>query len=552
MLHSWGRGLMTAGGMGIGAGAGIFAGLFKPVQMFAEHGTELHHASKELGLTVENLDALAKIGHDAGVPFEDLEKALFGMEKNLGGGKAGEALQRLGINIADLQGQGGTDTLANIVDALAQMSDQFGAAAAAQEIFGRGGRRMLGMARETAGGLKALIAEKKKDGVMSEEDAKQAEEFTKGLKKLESTASRAAMAVGGELVKAMMEYKEPVLAGAKAIGEFVREHKGLAVTVAGIGAGLIAGGAAMMGIGGAISGLGTALGALATVAGVLFSPAGLLVAGAAALVVLWARTADGKEVVKSLAADWKDAFSGMVAAVKTGDFEAAFKIVTKGIEITWVEMWANLRKAYNDFLRGMNKNKGAPGESSDVTANDLVNIEEQVRLGEAWAANKAAQLFVGITGNSEGLNEKARKILEEAQAKIRAETAGTRNELAWMDKNDPNFSDDAKLKKLRNELAALTGAARTGAIEKKIDFPKEVGPALAAGLAQAAKGTFSGYGVQASFGIGDTIGQRIAGGVEKTVEVLQQMPAQIAERMNAAENARAEKRERENSGIMVD
>src|SRR5579864_775762 len=265
-LKSFGHGVATIGAGMMGAGLGIAAPLAATAYKFVESGAALNKASKRLGgVSVQDLGKLKSAAGLVGVEFEELEAGIGKFQKNLSEGKLDKFLG----NADELKGLGLVDQFKQIADALKDLTDADERSAAAQEIFGKGGRALLPLLDEGAEGIEKMVAEMAKFGPgVGKEGAQAAEEFERSLKLLEGGAKKTAMVIGSELIRAIQPYLPIVMQAAQAATRFVIEHKSIVLAVAGVAAGLIAGGAALIAFGMAFSGI--AAGVVAAKAALLF------------------------------------------------------------------------------------------------------------------------------------------------------------------------------------------------------------------------------------------------------------------------------------------
>lgn len=519
-LKSWGAGLEKIGGGMMGAGLGILAPLAAAVSTFTSTGTELQNASLRLNETVENLSALKSAAEESGVEFETLEHSLNHFQRSLQDGNAAKAFREMHLNAADLKGKGLAEQFTAVADSLAKVKDNGVAAAAAQALFGKAGEKFLGLARESEGGLGNLVEEMKDLGLMmSGEDAKNAKEFGTNLKRIEGMAKSAAMAIGGELVGAMMKFKGPVMGAVHDVTDFIKESGGLVVTVAGVGIGLVAAGTSFIALGAAISGVGSIAGALGTALGFLASPIGVVTTLGAGLVYLWSTTEDGKATITSFASDWKSAWAGITDAFKAGDIALAFKILMKTLQLEWARFWDSIWKEANKTLgkimpKGLEKSPlsglvNAYANGIPLIGLDLERYIRKQRPGE-WTKEDEADY--------------QKRSLELMQKHFRIQ------------KGLDGKADlpDSDIEKYKRELDELTKQARSRA-ESTIQNPPSKNNSMSnpesMGLSEASKGTFSSYAIGQSLAFGDKVSEKIAQNTEKIADNTEKMTEE-QKRMN--------------------
>lgn len=142
------------------------------------------------------------------------------------------------------------------------------------------------------------------------------------------------------------------------VSNFIKENAGLIKVVAGVAAALFGVGAAFSLAGPLITIVGAAFGVLSSVVGAIMTPIGLVGAAFAGMVALFlTQTEAGVKIVGDLRASFRDmgetfstVWGGVVNAVKAGNLELAFKIVTVGIKTVWAQLMLALRQGWNDFM----------------------------------------------------------------------------------------------------------------------------------------------------------------------------------------------------------
>ena len=135
--------------------------------------------STALGLSVEELQRLQFAAGQSGLGAAALTTGLTKLNKNLldvkqgGGAEAARALEKLGINIADLDGLSRTQTLGLFGDRLNEIEDPATRSAVAAQLFGmRAGPQMASLLAEGTKGITKLTEGAR--GVFSREDADRA------------------------------------------------------------------------------------------------------------------------------------------------------------------------------------------------------------------------------------------------------------------------------------------------------------------------------------------------------------------------------------------
>jgi len=362
-LKAFGAGLTAVGATFIGIGATILAPLAATTQVFASAGDQLAKMSARTGISVEALSELAFAAEQSGADMETLEGGLRKMQQVLveaaGGSKsAQESLDLLGLTVADLARLSPDEQFKLIADRLSQMQHPALRTAAALDLFGKSGTRLLPLMANGAQGIEELEARARQLGLtMSTEDAKAAEAFGDTLSDLWKVIKAGVVAIGGALAPMLSALAERITSTVVTVSEWIRNNSDLIVTVFKVAAAVVAAGAAVAVLGTAISGLGTVLGAVATVftavgaaVGVLGSllaflltPIGLVIAGVSALAAfLITSTNTGAEALSWLGDRFsalKDtalrAWQGIGDALAAGDIGLAAKILWLTLKMEW-------------------------------------------------------------------------------------------------------------------------------------------------------------------------------------------------------------------------
>lgn len=127
-------------------------GVEQAIHKTIESAEELINTSKNMSLTIEQLQVLRQAAKENGVEFETLTKALQGFnavrENILNGGKGSAAqlaaLGRLGVSKEALQNQTAGSTFMNQISQTAQRVNPADIAKDLRDVFGRGGQELFG------------------------------------------------------------------------------------------------------------------------------------------------------------------------------------------------------------------------------------------------------------------------------------------------------------------------------------------------------------------------------------------------------------------------
>ena len=331
---------------------------------FASAGDNLDKMSKRTGVGVKALSELAFAAEQSGASLDSVEKGIRGMQRSLlnaemGSKAANDALSALGLSVEDLAGMSPEDQFTMIADAIAGVEDPSKRAALSMQLFGRAGSELLPMMNENADGIANLRKEANELGrTMTEEDAKSAAELTDAMNRVKSVLIGVKNQIGAALAPAMTYLADLMAKTSSTIVPLIRDNAHLvklfaagAVAVGGLGAALIT-------VGGLIAGAGVAIGTLATAFGVLFSPIGLAVGGITALGFALVKYTDmGSQAIDALKArfgplvtDVQNAVGAITEALRAGDMEKAWDLVSETLELIWLDMTQEIRGAWLNML----------------------------------------------------------------------------------------------------------------------------------------------------------------------------------------------------------
>lgn len=133
--------------------------------------------SQKSGLSTQGIQELTFAGNLAGVSIETMATASAMLTRNLvdaanGVGEAKDTVEQLGLKLRDSNGaiKSQQDLFNLTLDSLSKMSNETEQAAAAMELFGRGGKEMLPLLKTFTGGFEEVRAEAEKMGLVMSED----------------------------------------------------------------------------------------------------------------------------------------------------------------------------------------------------------------------------------------------------------------------------------------------------------------------------------------------------------------------------------------------
>lgn len=305
--------------------------------------------AQQTGASVASIQTLQHAGELAGVSIQEMAGNLQRMNRRLGevissgSGPAARTLEQLGLKAEDIVALDMDERIAVIADAMQQLGSEAEMSAAAFQIFGDAGLRMVPLLAAGGDAIRSARQELEDFGVLlSEEAAAQVEAANDAVTNLKLAFT----GLGNTLA---VQVAPKIEAVADSIGDFIKENDGLidgVIKAAEVIGGALAGGAlallgrAAIGAGGAIGGLVTALRA-GTASAATFSaalgPIGLLVGGITAAIALFAGGHDQaksaadlhREALEQLRGEIQDAIDqgpeavAALAADKEGQLQAA-------------------------------------------------------------------------------------------------------------------------------------------------------------------------------------------------------------------------------------
>ena len=368
--------------------AGAFTALLGAAKYTADAREEMFKMSETTGVAVEKLSALAYAARRAGIDNQTLAAGL----KKLQAKEFAEAMQGMGgkgkgkIKYSDALG---LDKHADAADQLRQITKQF---------EGLDSTSRVGLAKKL--GISELLPLLSKGSqfldemtqkavdyglVMSEADAKAAEEFGFATKDLHDVIMSCVSAIGGALVPVITGMTKIIAKTATVVRDWLKEHKALTIAIfAGTGA-IVAGGIALKGLS-VVTGLAsTAIGIFKGIFGVASAVVGVfngvlaitqglmgsaampfLLVGAAVVAVIGymgylggAFDNLGKQW-SGFTSDTTSSISAIANAISKGDLTQAWDVVTAYFSTEWQrltntlqEIWEGYRSYFTEAYYGM-------------------------------------------------------------------------------------------------------------------------------------------------------------------------------------------------------
>lgn len=412
-LSALGESVANVGSRMAAIGGIVTAPIMGAAAAFAIFGDSVAKMAIRTGLSTEAVSGLSYAAQQSGTDIDTLAKGMRSMRSSLddaatGGTKASQAFAALGLNVEAMRGMSPEEQFYAIADALAAVPDAATRAALATQIFGKAGVSLIPMLAQGAGGIRALVDQAARLGVViDQETADAASRLGDAMNDIATAMKGVAMAVGGA-VAPLLTGAAKIISGLVAeIAKFVQEN-GKLVQIALVAGGAITGlGAALTAAGYAAIGLSAAFSAIGAILATVLSPVALLIAAFASLVAfgpqiqqMLGRAFGGAgQVIGSvlgmigepLAAAINNA--GVVLAdlgtIATNTFDGIFNAITAG----------NLMLAFDILMAGLYAGWARGSEAlTNAIAPWIVSVQNLFTDLGTWTAALWDGLWVSIVG----------------------------------------------------------------------------------------------------------------------------------------------------------
>jgi hypothetical protein len=369
-LKAFGASIASVGAKAAGLGAAVVTPLVGAAKMFADFGSDMLDMSQRTGISVEALSELGFAAEQSGADMESLELSVRKMQKFLadaasGGKGAQDMLRSLGLSIYQIAQLAPDEQFERIADRLSQIQNPTMRAAAAMQVFGKSGTKMLPMLANGAAGIAELRRTSRELGLsMSTADATAAEGFGDRIDALGKVLNRVVMVVGSALVPVLDDAARWMTAITVQAAQWIRDNRELIATGFKVAAAVLAGGVALVALGAAIGGIGSILGAVAagltlmgSIVAAMLSPVVVVTAAVAALGAWFVTsTQAGGQALEWLGTKFDElkatavqAWKGIGDAMAAGDMLLAARILWLTLRIEWVKGINFLKGLWIDF-----------------------------------------------------------------------------------------------------------------------------------------------------------------------------------------------------------
>jgi hypothetical protein len=193
---------------------------------------EISKAAVKIGISTEELSRLRYAADLSGLSFEQLQKGLLILNRNMAGiggesKKVAEAFARMGIETRNADGtlKSSTQVLKEMADVFAQMPDGAEKSALAMAVLGKSGADMIPLLNGGAAELAKLTEEADRFGIVIDtETGRKAEEFNDNLSRLQGSFSALGTRLAAELLPHLVDFTNWLIKNqgeiVKAVGNF--------------------------------------------------------------------------------------------------------------------------------------------------------------------------------------------------------------------------------------------------------------------------------------------------------------------------------------------
>lgn len=212
----------------VGAGGAVLAGLFSITKAAADAGDTVFDLSNRFGLSAESISRLGFVARQSGTDVETIADGIKDLSKNAATNAT--KMKQWGISIEDAGGNIKTteQLFLDTVDAINKMPTALQRTAAAEELMGGAGSKMLQVINLGSEGIRELQAEADRLGVtISTETAVAANQFGNELAATNDAISGLKRSLGEELIPTVTFYTKQV----KEVVVWAREWKKSAATL---------------------------------------------------------------------------------------------------------------------------------------------------------------------------------------------------------------------------------------------------------------------------------------------------------------------------------
>jgi len=227
MLKSFAAGVAKVG-FGNLLAQGINAAT-QAVFSFVEAGAKIDDIANRTGASAEGLSQLAFAAEQSGASIEDIEKGMRRLadvetEAARGGTAASKALGRVGLTAKDLEGLSPEEKFLAISQGLSQIEDPAERSSLAMDLLGKSGANLLPMMEDGAAGIQALMAEADSLGMtLTGDQAKAAADFDDAWQKATGTLSIVGKTIASFVLPYVTSFVNVLLQAVPVVMQFGRD-----------------------------------------------------------------------------------------------------------------------------------------------------------------------------------------------------------------------------------------------------------------------------------------------------------------------------------------
>lgn len=450
-LANWGTRVNAAGKTLATAGTAVLAPMIAAAASFSATGSRLDDIAQRTGANAAALSTLSYAAQRTGTDLDTVEAALIRTQRATAEAAAGNktaaaSLAAVGLSATALATLSPDQQFRAIATGLAGITDPATRTAAALDLWGKSGAKLLPLANE----LDALEAEAARLGVtMDAATITAAAELGDAWDRLKAAGGAVTNQIGGALAPALTAISDALATAAGQIAGWIRDNRNAVTVTAALAAGLTATGAALLTAGAALNAASTAIAGLrlasaalvttwtaaAPLLAALASPIalwGLALAGVVALLVKFTATGQAAAALvgnafATLAGDLSQTVGGMVDALATGDLTRAAEILWAGLDLVWTRGTGALSATWADWLATLTETFADAWNAIADTMAGMTGIDLSTDLAKSWRteADAAAAAADTATNAAKSRLDELTAAREKAQPTAAARVATT-------------------------------------------------------------------------------------------------------------------------------
>lgn len=198
-------------------------GIVATVKSSIDAADAMSKLAQKTGVSTTTLSGLAYAAHLSDISVDELSGTLKKLanttiDAQKKGSAAADAFKAIGVSTRDASGaiKSQDDLLLDIADAFSRYEDGAAKSAIAQDIFSKGGDKLIPFLNQGRAGIEALIAELNKfGGTITDDVGRQAEEFNDNLTKLKASASGIGLAIASDLLPSLVSLSHELAESSK-------------------------------------------------------------------------------------------------------------------------------------------------------------------------------------------------------------------------------------------------------------------------------------------------------------------------------------------------